>query len=888
MSRKGEIFLEGQANVKINNIHRLSRKDKVYFKLKELTEKFLEEDFIKGSSLGFDAQTIGDEIGLCRNNVSKELNKLFNEKKAIKVAGKPVLYMDKESLEVKFNYSIKTYIFKNNEALINYFTKKEHRGKKYNENTINRNILNNIIGSKDSLKNEIEQAKAAILYPPNGLNMLICGETGVGKTTLVEILFRYAVDVNKLSSNAPFIIFNCADYAENPQLLISQLFGHVKGAFTGADKDKKGLVESADNGILFLDEVHRLPPEGQEMLFLLMDKGILRRLGESDNTRNVKVLLIMATTEEPNSSMLQTFLRRIPVTIKLPKLEDRTLKERMELIYSFFKEEARRIGAEIKVSKEVIKAFMLYKCTGNIGQLKSDVQLICAKSFLDYLTFKKEKLEVRLNQLPDRVRKGIFRINEKRNELMQCLELNTNEDIIFDGFDVDVSEKLNNKILADEYSVNEDFYEVINNAWKNLSKEDLSDIQRREKINYNIDTYFQNLFNKIKLKEAFSGDEAITKIISPKILNIVKEFIKDESSIFNKEIDQRIIYGLSLHINTLVERINTGKTVIYPNLEKIILDHPNEYEAAKLLRERIEKSLLIKIPETEISFLTMFLYAANLDKNEKNIGILVMCHGYTTASSMAQVANKLIDVEHAHAIDMPLEEKVDNIFEKALLEVKKINMGKGVLILTDMGSISSFGDIISDKTGIEIKTIEMVTTPMVIEATRKALIPYITLDMLYEDVISISQYIGKKQDVEADIEVIYDYELLKNYELDYYRKLMIDAIDSILVFMNAKKACDILNIVLENIAKQLDKSIDNSITTKFLFHCSCMLERVISKESIIYKSVNEIKEKRSNIFNMLKNNFQIAEETFRISIPDTEIAYILEIIDAHYDTLSMN
>ncbi len=140
---------------------------------------------------------------------------------------------------------------------------------------------------------------------------------------------------------------------------------------------------------MFLDEVHRLSAEGQEMLFLLMDKGIYRRLGEANKVHECRVMIIAATTEDPETAMLETFLRRIPVTIKIPSLEERGFQERMKLICYFFKEESIRIGAKLKVSKEVIKAFILYKCKGNIGQLKSDIQLICARAFLDYMTYKR-------------------------------------------------------------------------------------------------------------------------------------------------------------------------------------------------------------------------------------------------------------------------------------------------------------------------------------------------------------------------------------------------------------------------------------------------------------------------------------------------------------------
>ncbi len=93
----------------------------------------------------------------------------------------------------------------------------------------------------------------------------------------------------------------------------------------------------------FLDEVHRLPPEGQEMLFTFIDRGVYRRLGETENERKAKVLIIAATTEEPNSFLLKTFTRRIPMTITLPPLRERTYEERFTLLQLFFTNEAIRL-----------------------------------------------------------------------------------------------------------------------------------------------------------------------------------------------------------------------------------------------------------------------------------------------------------------------------------------------------------------------------------------------------------------------------------------------------------------------------------------------------------------------------------------------------------------
>lgn len=133
-----------------------------------------------------------------------------------------------------------------------------------------------------------------------------------------EAMYSFAKESHILNENSPFVRFNCADYADNPQLVIAQIFGVKRGAFTGADRDKDGLLKKADGGILFLDEIHRLSPQGQEMLFTFIDKGTFRPLGETEKQEEARVQIIAATTEDPKSYLLQTFTRRIPMTIVLP------------------------------------------------------------------------------------------------------------------------------------------------------------------------------------------------------------------------------------------------------------------------------------------------------------------------------------------------------------------------------------------------------------------------------------------------------------------------------------------------------------------------------------------------------------------------------------------
>ncbi|MDU6273351.1 sigma 54-interacting transcriptional regulator, partial [Clostridium sp.] len=407
---------------------KLSRKEKVLLCLKRLTEEHLSLN--NGIRFGVDAEYIATEVGINRSNASKELNQLIKENIIIKIKGKPVQYLDKASVESILGKKLNKGIFDNINSINEYSEKDSVKDEYIVEDIRKENNIFNLIGCDGSLKSQIEQAKAAVIYPPKGLSTLIIGPTGVGKSIFAEYMYKYSLTIKEDSDNAPFIIFNCADYSDNQQLLLAQLFGYVKGAFTGADKDKYGLVHEANNGILFLDEVHRLSAEGQEMLFLLMDKGIYRRLGEVNKVHECRVMIIAATTEDPETAMLETFLRRIPVTIKIPSLEERGFQERMKLICYFFKEESIRIGVKLKVSKEVIKAFILYKCKGNIGQLKSDIQLICARAFLDYMTYKRECVYVRLSLLPNNIRESLYG-NNRKEEFVQNFSFIGKDDITF-------------------------------------------------------------------------------------------------------------------------------------------------------------------------------------------------------------------------------------------------------------------------------------------------------------------------------------------------------------------------------------------------------------------------------------------------------------------------
>lgn len=856
-----------------------SRKNKIYQKLKELTINLHFKDGI--NKIGFEAEYIGKLAGIDRANTSRELNKLLKEKKVIKIKGKPVLYLDRKLLEEKWGCRIENSVFGSREEFISLlkgsklFCRNEESQKNTSSNIFLNTALDNMIGAHESLKEQIEKAKAAILYPPNGLHTLIIGPTGTGKTTFAEAMYKSAIQLGIFPDDAPIVIFNCADYADNPQLLLSQLFGYVKGAFTGAVAEKKGIIDEADGGVLFLDEVHRLPAEGQEMLFTLIDKGIYRRMGESTTTRKAKVLIIAATTEDPRSVLLSTFLRRVPVLIQLPSLESRTLKERFTFISQFFWEESRRIKIPIKVSKEVIKALLLYECLGNIGQLKSDIQLICAKAFLEYMVSKKEMVEVKLSTLAQNIQEGLFKIKERRNEL-SLLEVNLHEDVIFEGNKEFIDMK--DTFLMDNYKTRDDFYEIIVNNWGKYEKEGLTIQEIREKIGKEINEYFEKFLHSIDDKNETVNREVLLKFVSPNILEAVEYAISGIREKLENLITPKVVYALALHVSTLLERIKMGRVISYPSQKNITQEFQFEYNIAKKLKEKLEEKLYVRMPESEIVFLTMFFHALRIGKKCETIGVLVIAHGDSAATTMANVANTLLGVDHAKPIDMPLKEKVEVVLDKAVKIAREIDTGKGVLLLVDMGSLVTFGEIITQKTGIPTKTIEMVSTPLVIEATRKALMPNMTLDKLVAELTTLSLALTKDKDLKIDVS---EFDL----NIPFFKKNLINVLDKTLTFLNPYKAYEVLEKVLNEILLDINGNYDDEILVKFLFHCSCMIERVIQDQSLPYEDLDFLKKTHHKLFLVIKKHFEVVEEVFGINIPDSELAYVVEIISTHFNTL---
>ena len=226
-----------------------------------------------------------------------------------------------------------------------------------------------VVGSSRQMREVIERLKR---IAPTNASVLIQGETGTGKELVAQ-----AIHQNSPRRNKPFVALNCAALSEN--ILESELFGHVKGAFTDASFDRVGKFEYANGGTMFLDEVGDMPLPTQIKLLRVLENGEITRVGSNDPIK-VNVRIISATNQnleeaiEAGKFRSDLYHRLKVVTIRLPRLVDR--RDDIPILIEYFvRQFSAQHGKQVRgMSPAARQKFLAYQWPGNVRQLRNAVE----------------------------------------------------------------------------------------------------------------------------------------------------------------------------------------------------------------------------------------------------------------------------------------------------------------------------------------------------------------------------------------------------------------------------------------------------------------------------------------------------------------------------------
>lgn len=615
-------------------------KDKVYISLQECLN---ESEKIPTSQ-------IADNLHLSRQIVTHYLNQLFDEGKVKKTDTRPTYwYIEKEEQNAPV------------------------------EEELDSEVFDSMIGATGSHKKIVEMCKASVSYPPNGLPILIIGESGVGKSYIAKLIYKHALQTGSIDKKAPFVVLNCADYANNPELLSATLLGYKKGSFTGADSDKTGLLQEADGGYLFLDEVHRLSFENQEKLFVFMDTGKYRPLGDS-KWRHSNVRFIFATTENPQEVLLETFRRRITLQITIPNITERPLQERLELIETFYKEEASKIKKNLTISSGVVKMLCFSKFPGNIGRLRNLIQVSCAEAYFKY--GKEDNLLISESELIHAG--GDIPVNTDGLQSHRNMEIS----IVWDQ----PKDYIKQECYDEHHLEIMDLYHKIENAsWSQ------------------IDQFYLNF-------------RAILRKINPAHNNLTEQR-------FFMQICKDILIRYGVKMND-----SCGKELylLYTTFNQMLLEKEQEWKIKAYFEQACPRAFYVadriivelKKYELQLEDNLSFLFALAIHEyisESLELNGLIAAHGDTTASSIAKVVNQACGTFIMEGIDMPMDTTLDQTVEKVQDYLLHSAKGKGLILLVDTGSLSSMYTKIKNNLSGDLLIINNVSTAIALDVGLKML-----------------------------------------------------------------------------------------------------------------------------------------------------------------------
>lgn len=635
--------------------------------------------FCSNRILQSDSNYLCKQLNISRSLASQYLNEFFKDGVFLKIHTRPVYFLDKHTLESVFQIKLDRDEFYDENELMEQFGKA----------MVTKRSFLKAVGHDTSLSECILQCQSAIKYPPNGLPILLYGEHGVGKTFFTRLIYQYALEENIIDKDARIVFFNENQYMESSvrKKDIDIIFGTYVS--DGSQKYLGGLIAKAKNGILVIEHVEHLPPQCYFQLIQYMQTGEYTISGGKQNkVFKSRTRVIFTSCLDSKQSIHNTFLHNIPIICHIPSLQARPMEDKEMLIIEFFKEEGLRLKKNILISSKAFIALVNHTYENNIEELATCIKSSCANAYLGADPTSSD-ISIYLYHLPVSI------INT-----MTADKDNQEEESMIDICKY-LPQTKNGRII--------DFFDFLVSAYHEYEKGSIAKKAFLERCIDNMNVYYDYIVFEHKYYNARvrAYEKAVLDVFE-NMLDLYDLYLPTNCAF----VVARVIYSYM----QMFSSIRSYELQHAQQIEQIIAllkeEYPAGYRCAMEIMTKVRQSIDVEINDMNLIFLILNIQFYNRSIDKYRYNCIIISHGYSTASSMADAANKLVGSHIVEGMDMPLNTSMDDIVNKLRHYLNSNSIRKDLLLLVDMGSLEGIGKQLIEESNINIGMINNVSTRM--------------------------------------------------------------------------------------------------------------------------------------------------------------------------------
>lgn len=544
-------------------------------------------------------------------------------------------------------------------------------------------VFKRLIGYDQSLKDAVAGAKATILYPKGKPSILIIAQRGCGAHYFAETVFEFAVKSGVVKNREALLVFDCKAYQENPDYRQKLLFG---------TEDEVGILNQSEDGMLFINHIDMLPAYERRRLLSTKERGIL----------------ICRTDLSVDQEIYHSLQERTDFEIKLPNLNERSMEERFQLIQSFLCDEIKNIGKNLEMDSNILSALLLYESDDNVTGLKKDIHTGCVNCYARKGSSKNKFIEILLSDFPTYVRKGLIYSKTHKEEL---------EELVSEQYVYAFTDSTMLKKQAQKSEEKRDIYQSIDDRKKKYKKQEIEEEEIDAYVSIALKEDFQKYYNELSGK--ISNRNMLENIIANKMIEHVDLFLKKAEETFQIKYDEKIMCALCLHMNSALIRNESKQRVSNEEIVQMTVSYPQEYQLAQEFILETEEVFHTRLNVDEIVFVMMFLLEERVTKKQQVVTLIAM-HGDHSAQEVVKTVNILSNENNTYAFNLPLDQNMKEAYEDFKKEIIRIDQGKGIILIYDMGSLRTMAESIAAETNIDIRFVESPITLIGVACSNKA------------------------------------------------------------------------------------------------------------------------------------------------------------------------